>query len=410
MGVATLTNAKPRIAVLGAGIMGTSTALFLARGGADVTLFDAAVEPFSAASRWNEGKIHLGFIYSADPSLRTAEHVIPGGLHFRPLMEELIGTSIAPAITAEDDIYLCHRQSVVAPDAMASYMDQVAARVRQHPDASRYLADVSRSTSRQLTPQELSALSGNADIVAGFRVPERSVNTAWIADRFASALTAETRIEAHMGTKVQAVQPVGQSLDGPWRVVTDAGTFAPYDYVVNALWEGRLAIDQTAGLAPQGVWSNRYRQSLFLRTTSPVEMPCVVIAAGPFGDIKNYNGRDFYLSWYPAGLRMDSSAVSPPAVETLAMPDPGQLTESILANLEPLLPEVARLRGRIESSRIGGGWVFAAGRGALSDPASTLHRRSDYGVTRHGTYLSVDTGKYSTAAWLARAIAKSVLE
>ena len=84
-----------RIAVLGAGVMGCSTAIFLARKGFQVSIFDKEKQPFSAASRWNEGKIHLGFIYSADPSLRTANHVIPGGLNFRPLIEELTGTSLA---------------------------------------------------------------------------------------------------------------------------------------------------------------------------------------------------------------------------------------------------------------------------------------------------------------------------
>jgi len=51
-----------RIAVLGAGVMGCSTAIFLARKGFQVSIFDKEKQPFSAASRWNEGKIHLGFI------------------------------------------------------------------------------------------------------------------------------------------------------------------------------------------------------------------------------------------------------------------------------------------------------------------------------------------------------------
>ena len=48
------------VAVLGAGIMGCSAALCLARRGARVTLLDAAPRPCVGASRWNEGKIHLG--------------------------------------------------------------------------------------------------------------------------------------------------------------------------------------------------------------------------------------------------------------------------------------------------------------------------------------------------------------
>ena len=56
-----------------------------------------------------------------------------------------------------------------------------------------------------------------------------------------------------------------------------------------------------------------------------------------------------------------------------------------------------------------GGWVYAAGQGALSDPASSLHRRNEFGIVRLGSYISVDTGKYSTAPWMARKIADSVM-
>lgn len=55
-------RAGKRVAVLGAGIMGTCTALYLARRGCVVTVVDAAAAPLSAASRWNEDKIHLGYL------------------------------------------------------------------------------------------------------------------------------------------------------------------------------------------------------------------------------------------------------------------------------------------------------------------------------------------------------------
>jgi len=78
------------VAVLGAGIMGSSLALMLARRGSRVTLFEQLAQPFEAASRWNEGKIHLGFLYNADGSMQSAERMLPGGLAFKPLVEELI--------------------------------------------------------------------------------------------------------------------------------------------------------------------------------------------------------------------------------------------------------------------------------------------------------------------------------
>lgn len=404
-----MSSTRRRIAVLGAGIMGSSTALFLARRGAAVTLFDAAPQPFSAASRWNEGKIHLGFMYCADPSLVTARRLLPGGLLFKPLTEELIGCPLQPAMTAADDIYLCHASSVVPPQAMHDYFAQVAGLVHQHPDACRYLVSVADCQVTRLTASELCAITASTDIVAGFRVPERSVSTTWVADRFVDALAAESRIELCMATHISAVRPrsSGDAAAG-WYVESSTGVHGPYDGVINSLWQGRLAVDITAGLQPKGIWSHRFRRSLFVRATRPVDLPSVIIATGPFGDIKNYNGRDFYLSWYPAGLMAESTVVLPDALPALDESNRQQRSLAVLHKLEEFVPALRRLTEHVESMTLEGGWVYAAGQGSLSDPGSSLHRRSDFGIVRMGSYISVDTGKYSTAPWLARKIADSV--
>jgi len=397
-----------RVAVLGAGVMGASLALLLARRGIRVSLFDAAAAPFSGASRWNEGKIHLGFLYSADPSLQTARHIIPGGLQFRPLVEDLLSCSLEHATTREDDIFVCHTDSVVGPDVMQGYFERVAEIVGQHPDARRYLADVADCRSRTLTPDELGEITGSPEILAGYVIPERSVATTWVADRYVGALDAEPRIEWRMNHRVHSVRSASGTDDGPWQIGTDQGEDGPYDLVINALWQGRLAVDRTLGLMPEGVWSNRFRLAVFLRTAGKLEVPSTLIATGPFGDVKNYNGRDFYLSWYPKGLRVDSSEILPPEPPLLEPEEKSAFCRSVLDSLESLLPRVAAIRQSAEAMQLEGGWVFAAGQGALSNPRSTLHRRSEFGVFRRGSYLSVDTGKYSTAPWMAHRIVETL--
>ncbi|MCP2368103.1 glycine/D-amino acid oxidase-like deaminating enzyme [Agromyces flavus] len=397
---------RRRVAVLGAGIMGSAVAIHLARRGLDVTVLDRESAPMSAASRWNEGKIHLGYFYGADPTLATAQHLLTGGLLFGDRLRELIDEDLAGHATTEDDIYLVHRDSVVGPDILRPKFEAISELIRVHPDAGRYLVDVGDARATEIARDELAHLAG-PDVVAGFRVPERSVETRWVADRLAGALSSQAGVTVRTGTDVVAVEPT-DGRTGSWRVRTADGEHEEADLVVNALWDGRLAIDATAGLAPQPPWTHRYRRCLFVRTRRAHELPSALVAVGPFGDIKNYNGREFYLSWYPVGLVAETSDVVLAAPDPLDVAEAADFTARVRAGLEPLMPGIGSVLDDAESVLVHGGFVFARGAGALDDPRSGLHRRDRYGVQRHGNYYSVDTGKYSTAPWLARELANEI--
>jgi hypothetical protein len=391
--------------------MGSSIALFLARNGAQVSIFDAAHAPFTGASRWNEGKIHLGFLYAGDRSLRTAERLLPGGLAFKDLVEELIGQSLDSVTTPSDDIYLVHRNSVVASTEMGHRFQAIGDMIRASPRACRYLTDVSDCRVRPVERAELESIVDTRSITAGFQVPERSVSTQRIADGFVDALDAEPRIESVMGVRVSGVRPrVHAEIEGSWLVEADSAIHGPYDHVINALWAGRPEVDSTIGLRPEAPWSHRFRLGLFVRTTESLDVPSAVIGTGPFGDVKNYNGRDFYLSWYPAGLVADGNALAPPELPDLNDALHSRVRDCTWKRLSEMIPPVGSIASAADKVVVNGGWVFAVGDGSLSNPLSTLHRRDRIGVHRCGSYISIDTGKYSIAPWLARRVTDSLLE
>ena len=118
-------------------------------------------------------------------------------------------------------------------------------------------------------------------------------------------------------------------------------------------------------------------------------------------------GRHFYLSWYPAGLLAEGNALKPPEIVTT--PSPGAFAEAVKKGLTAMLPPVGEIFERAENIKIGGGWVFALGKGSLAASSSGLHRRDRFGIRQLGSYFSVDTGKYSTAPWLARSIANKII-
>ena len=172
---------------------------------------------------------------------------------------------------------------------------------------------------------------------------------------------------------------------------------------------GRLAIDVTAGLPIAPGWSNRLRRSLFIGTRTALDLPNAIVAFGPFGDVKSYTATDFYVSWYPAGLACDSFAITPPALRPMGFEQEKRLIVEVQTAIGELLPWTSEIFDLADEIMIRGGYVFAQGRGSLADPRSTLHRRDRFGILRHGQYYSVDTGKYSTAPWLAWCLAKELI-
>ena len=396
-----------RVAILGGGMFGVCAALELAHRGQRVVLVEGALDLLEGAGRWNEGKIHLGFLYAGDPSLSTATRLIPGGLAFADTIERLLGRSIREFATTEDDLFLVHRKSVVDAAAYATYADRTADLIRHFSNqtgAGRYLADVSRAESRRLSPSELANVTTSDEVVAGFAVPERSVSTLAVADLLKSAALSDPRIEIRLGAWVESVR---RRDDGRLDVICTGGQsegLEAFDIVVNGLWESRLVVDASIGIHPPAPWTHRFRATVYGHAPNAT-FRSAVLCTGPFGGVNRYGDGRVYLSWYEAELLAEGNALEPPRAEA-ALTDGrrAEIAATTIRELSRFFPGVADLT----DFEVHGGWVYAVGKGSLADPASTLHQRDKFGIVRDGGYVSVDTAKYSLAPWIAMRVAEMV--
>ncbi len=401
------------IAILGGGMLGTCTALELARRGRRSRLFESASTLLQGASRWSEGKIHLGFVYAGDPTLRTAQRLIPGGLAFAGLVSRLVHRSLDAFITPEDEIFLVHRESVASPEAFEAYGKRTAALVREaasEPDAPQYLCDVTHAAIRRLPSSDLARITSADEVVAGYSVPERSISTVAVADLMHRAAASEPLIEIRTDTWVTAVE---RRSDGRFDVRAATTSVAPadgpFDVVINALWEGRPAVDASLGIQPIAPWSHRFRAAVFAYAPD-VSFPSAVLCTGPFGDVKCYADGRLYLSWYSSGLLAEGQAIEPPrASAVLDRSRCDAVLQGTLRSLSKYFSAVRRLKDSGKALEVHGGWVYALGQGSLADPASTLHRRDRFNMTIDRGYISVDTAKYSLAPWLAHRVAELVV-
>lgn len=392
-------SGRRSVAVVGAGIQGCCIALELARRGVRVDLFERRAAPMEGASRQCEGKLHLGFVYAADPTLETSRLMIKGAATFLPAMRRWIDGQADNVAVSEPFHYAVHRESLHSPDVLARQYETIGRLVREAVPAADHPGDGDPARLERM--DDLSAFG--ADVRAAFRTSEISLHPDHLADAIVEAVAASSLITLRTNARVVAVDVDRERL----RVAEGEGKAEwtpPYEHVVNCSWEGRLALDATAGLLPTEPWC--FRMKYFARLRVPDGAPAppnTTVVLGPFGDVVDLGDGDLYVSWYPAGRRGWSTDLEPPDWPTEpTLADREVILAGMAAGLDGILPGAAALlRDDPEAVSVRGGVIYALGETDVHDHASRLHERRNVGPVSHGRYHTVDTGKRTVAPLFA---------
>jgi len=397
------------VAVIGGGIQGCTVALELADRGFRVDLFDVADSLLTAASRNNEGKVHLGFVYAADPTLRTARLMMRGASVFAPTLRRWLGRDFDAISVSTPFIYAVHRNSQRTPTELAATYQAISAMASSTLTGDgEYFGRSHPGHLRRLESDELGVYG--PEIVAAFETSELAIDPDGLSDALRRVVMDHPGISTHLSTHVSSVDPTRRRI----RVCTNGTTteaVGPYVHIVNCSWAGRPALDATIGILPQAEWS--FRMKYFLRVSlvdAPVAVPSTTIVLGSFGDVVNFGNDALYLSWYPVGRRGWSTDLAPPNWPAeLATEESLDVANGLIAGLGDVLPSLGALAvTHAARSVVRGGVIFALGDSDLADPASRLHQRHDVGPRSVGTYHSIDTGKLTLAPLFATAVADRI--
>ena len=396
-----------RVAVLGAGIQGSCLALELAARGVDVDLYDRAPRCLTGASVNCEGKIHLGFVYAADPSLRTARRLVEGAFAFSRNMRRWIGDAIDALPRSRAIHYLIHRDSMVPRDKVEAYFAAIHdLHLEAVGDGADYFGKRFERPPLAL-PDPAEAGYDRDRTSAVYETEEVALHTRPVAEVLRARVQAEPRVRLRMQTTVKGVARNGRlqvSAERDGQALEES-----YDQVVNALWDGRIAVDATMGLEPRHPWLFRYKEFMWLERPEPAPTPSTTVVLGPFGDVIHYPD-GVVLSWYPEGRRLVTDAVEPPgADELLARRDPALAKAAMMDGLAELMPGLETLRAdALERAELRGGWIYARGATDIDDAASGLHERHAVGPQSFDGYHTVDTGKYTLAPLFAMQLADRI--
>jgi hypothetical protein len=376
-----------------------------------VVLFDRRSMPMQEASRWCEGKIHLGLVYANDPSFKTARTMIDGALAFAETLERWVELKDRSHLVSDPFEYAVLRDSMLPVEQIEEHFARVEACARQRMalTGNSYLADLSGPMFERADVE-----SGGFDpgrVVARFRTSERAIDTALLADLLCAAVVAHPRIERVMGVDVRNVASSGNAFQVVYLEGGAARGQGPFRHVVNALWANRAVIDACMGLAPNPRLRNRLKLGVNISNgAQEAGVSSTTFVLGPYGDIVRFPSGRLYLSWYPAGMfETRETLASVDWRERLASVNHEQVINDTLAALQLLTPglDVSVADPAVEVV-VEGGAIFALGTTDIDDFNSELHKRFNIGAECHGGYVSVNTGKLTTAPQFALQVADLV--
>jgi FAD dependent oxidoreductase len=402
------------VAILGGGFQGCCTAMALAEQGINVVLYEQSGALLTRTAVANEGKIHLGYMYAADPTLRTARTMIKGALVFAPFFERYLGIPINEIKKSSPTNYVVHRDSQRDLDTVSGYLKEVHNLVSEASNA-RELAYFGLDLAAPLRAWPSEDRDANFDpetVLQVFETPEVAINPEELAFALRDCVSNHPKIELRLGNRVlRADRDKGRI-----RISTESRESRLVDHfqhVVNALWDGRFAIDETMGLKPPRPWLHRLKYGITFTLPRGIEPPpSVTVISGPFGEVVTFPDKQLYLTWYPECLQGISADLSSPNWPTYAL-EPGRtvILRRTISAISAFLLSLKPLNDTPPSdARVKGGTIVAWGETDIYDPKSELHRRCDIGITSDQRYHSIDPGKLTMIPYFAQACADRIVQ
>lgn len=386
---------EQRIAILGAGMLGTCLALEMAHRGACVDLYDREAHCLTQAGLRNEGKIHLGFVYGADSSYKTTKKMIDGAMLFLPLLRRWIGPKLDSIGISFPFFYAVAENSILSPQEFEMHCQKIELELSQHS-----LFDYPGQLLPRLEKLEDSEYRGRFNprkIRAAYRTCEKAVDTRAIAKLLRTQIARTPSITFF---PFSTIEEVDQQMDR-WRLKYAIGSQKEeksYDVIMNALWEGRIEIDKQVGLYDPPPWCYRLKHAIFLTCSQSFPIPSTTIIQGPYGDLVNFGQGRYYLSWYPKCMQgFVKNTMAPPCWNrNLSQEESKRLTSEAIHALSEYIPSVGEIKEEnIRDLSVLGGIIYARGETDVEDPSSGLHTRHELDIKRTKNYYSINPGKYS---------------
>ena len=192
--------------------------------------------------------------------------MMAGALKFGSFLERHLCQPAHSFSTSVPAIYVVHRESQHSVEEVCSYLETVHSLVREAAEGKNgaYFAKDLRAPLRTLSASEKENEFNPAVALAAVSTPEVAINPTALAAALRKCVDEHPKIEVRCNCNVigakkedKGVSVLIESLDR-----TSEG---PFDHVVNALWDGRFALNETLGYRTNRPWLHKLKYGVSFR-------------------------------------------------------------------------------------------------------------------------------------------------
>ena len=180
-----------QVCILGGGITGALAACMLRDAGCDVIIVDRCGSVMDGASRWNEGKVHLGFTYTGVDDLATARLMIAGAAEFESILHQVVGSPLRDEWWTEPVVYLVDERSIFPVETLWNRAQATTALIEQmaseRPALHKHLRDTPLLC--KLPLDDAMQMTAQRGVSGAWRTAERAVAPGPVAAQVRGAVS-----------------------------------------------------------------------------------------------------------------------------------------------------------------------------------------------------------------------------
>ena len=395
------------VGILGAGIQGCCVALLFKKLGYDVSLIDQMNDIMEMASKNQEGKIHLGFVYSNDQTFQTGEKMMLSALNFSCVLEYLLDEKIDwKKLKSNKFMYLIPHDSLVPIEKIIEYFDQLQNLYTKMIKENPFLSYIGEQPDKIFYQIPVPDNVDNEFFKYAFQTEEIAISQPLLKNIIKKSLITKN-INLILN---EYIIDIKKNLNNKYDIQTDKGYFQ-FDKIVNCLWSGQQEIDQRLGLNLKNENNLRLKFGITSNYITELEnMPSITIVNGPYGDYVNFPYKDdrrMYFSWYPYSMYgMIVNETIPTEWNDICKDNIDvKLKEEQLNKHNEKFKELFKREFAFIDPKLIGGIIVAIGKDDINHLDSKLHQRNDKSVFHDDGYYSISTCKFTSApynTWLLK--------